>query len=213
MTASTVTLNAGTGGALPLVDTLTTVDGGAAPAGAIAQMVKFGHGAASDFKTASATNPIPTRDLKDTGRNLTVYRMDTPVLTTATDSLQSLTGYKGGAAVATTTTPAVVTAGKTFRLQAVVLTYVAIVTAGSAKFTMRANTTGVVAITSPAVDSWVIGGPAAVAGVTYTVTIPVADGMEFPAGAGIGASMVGLSATQVAAAVGYGKISFIGNEY
>lgn len=59
MTAATITLNAGTGGDKPLVDTLTTVDGAAAPTGASAQMVKVGHGAASDFKTVSATNPLP----------------------------------------------------------------------------------------------------------------------------------------------------------
>lgn len=59
MTAATITLNVGTGGDKPLVDTLTTVDGAAAPTGASVQMVKVGHGAASDFKTASATNPLP----------------------------------------------------------------------------------------------------------------------------------------------------------
>lgn len=59
MTAATITLNVGTGGDKPLVDTLTTVDGATAPTGASAQMVKIGHGAASDFKTASAANPLP----------------------------------------------------------------------------------------------------------------------------------------------------------
>ena len=60
MTAATITLNVGTGGDKPLVDTLSTVDGAAAPTGASTQMVKIGHGAASDFKTASAANPLPT---------------------------------------------------------------------------------------------------------------------------------------------------------
>ena len=59
MTAATITLNVGTGGDKPLVDTLSTVNGAAAPAGASAQMVKVGHGDASDFKTASQTNPLP----------------------------------------------------------------------------------------------------------------------------------------------------------
>jgi len=59
MTTATITLNPGTGGDKPLVDTLTTVDGVAAPAGASVQFVKVGHGAASDFKTASAANPMP----------------------------------------------------------------------------------------------------------------------------------------------------------
>lgn len=60
MTTATITLNVGTGGDKPLIDTLSTVDGAAAPAGASTQMVKIGHGAASDFKTASASNPLPT---------------------------------------------------------------------------------------------------------------------------------------------------------
>jgi hypothetical protein len=59
MTAATTTLNPGVGGDKPLVDTLSTVDGGAAPASAIAQMVKVGFGTASDFKTASDSTPLP----------------------------------------------------------------------------------------------------------------------------------------------------------
>lgn len=59
MTTSTITLNIGTGGAQPLIDTLSTVDGAAAPAGASVQMIKVGHGSAGDFKTAAATDPLP----------------------------------------------------------------------------------------------------------------------------------------------------------
>jgi hypothetical protein len=61
MAAATITLNPGAGGANPLVDTLATVDSGAAPASASVQMVKVGHGAAGDFKTASVTNPLPIK--------------------------------------------------------------------------------------------------------------------------------------------------------
>ena len=156
---------------------------------------------------------VTVQDLKDAGRNLTTLRMDIPVVTTATDALQSLTGFKGGAAVTAITTPAVVTAGKTFRIQTISMTYVAIATAGTAKFTIRANTGGVVAIASPAVLTAIIGGPAAVAGVSQTYELAVPDGMEFAAGTGIGVSMVGLSAIQAAAAVGYGQISIVGYEY
>lgn len=63
MTTSTVTLNVGTGGALPLVDTLTTVDGSAAPASALVQLVKVGYGAASDFKTVTPATPLPTTSI------------------------------------------------------------------------------------------------------------------------------------------------------
>ena len=59
MTTATITLNAGSGGEKPIIDTLTTVDGAAAPAGSSVQMVKVGHGLASDFKTATAATPLP----------------------------------------------------------------------------------------------------------------------------------------------------------
>lgn len=162
--------------------------------------------------TQGATG-LSTQDLKDAGRNQINFHMTIPVLTTNTDALQSLTGYKSGAAVGATATPAVVSAGKTLRVTAITLTYVAIATAGSAKFTLRANTGGVVQITSPAVCAWVVGGPAAVAGVAQTVDVAIPDGLEFAAGTGIGISMIGLSATQVATAVGYGQIAINGFEY
>ena len=162
--------------------------------------------------TQGATG-VTSQDLKDAGRNQTNYFMVLPIVTTATDALQSLTGFKSAAAVAATTTPAVVTAAKIYRINSVTITYVAVVTAGTAKFTLRANPAGVVAITSPAVSNWTIGGAAAVAGVAETVQISFPDGLEFPAGTGIGISVVGLSALQVAAAVGYAQISVQGYEY
>ena len=78
MTTATITLNPGTGGDKPLVDTLTTVDGAAAPAGASVQFVKVGHGAASDFKTASAANPFPVSG--------TFFQTTQPVSGPATDA-------------------------------------------------------------------------------------------------------------------------------
>lgn len=162
--------------------------------------------------TQGATG-FSTQELHDAGRNQTNYFMSIPVVTTTTDALMSLTGYKAGAAVTATTTPAVVTTGKTYRVTKIVMTYVAIATAGTAKFTLRANTGGVVAIGSPAVVVWVIGGPSATAGVSQTVDIAVPEGMEFAAGTGVGVSMVGLGATQTAAAVGFGQISIEGYEY
>lgn len=149
----------------------------------------------------------------NTGRNQTNYFMNIPVVTTATDTLVSLTGFKGGAAVAPTTTPAVVTSGKTYRITSITIDYVSIAAAGSAKFTLRANPAGVVAITSPAVLTLIQGTPAAVAGAGNTYCFSIPEGMEFAAGTGIGISLQGLSSTQVAAAVGYGHIGIHGYEY
>lgn len=148
------------------------------------------------------------------GHNQTNYFMALPILTTATDTLMSLTGYKGGAGVAATTTPAVVTAGKTYRITSMTLTYVATGTAGSAKFIIRANPVGVVFIPSLVVVAiHIIGGPAVVAGDTEVLSIAFPDGLEFPAGTGIGVSMFGLSAIQAAAVAGYGHIVIYGYEY
>jgi hypothetical protein len=162
--------------------------------------------------TQGATG-VTVQNLKDAGRNTTNYFMNVPIVTTATDALQLLTGYKGGAAVAATATPAVVTAAKTYRINSISITYVAIATAGTVKFTLRALAGGVVLIGSPAVNVFVCGGPAAVAGVSQTYDFSIPDGLEFPAGTGIGVSMVGLSVTQTLAAVGYGQISIQGYEY
>ena len=173
-----------------------------------------------DIATASATakgtqgaNGVPTQDLKDAGRSANNLFMVLPIVTTATDALQSLTGFAGTAAVAATTTPAVVTTAKTRRIDSITITYVAIATAGSAKVTLRAQAGGVVTITSPIVAVWVIGAPAAVAGVAMTSLIDFPNGMEFAAGTGLGISIVGLGATQVAAAVGYAQVAITGTEY
>lgn len=158
-----------------------------------------------------------TQDLKDAGRNQTNYFMATQVITTITDTLQSLTGFKSSAAVAATTTPVVVTTFKTYRIHSITIDYTTIVTTpGSVRFTLRVNTAGVVAITSPAVCTWEVGEPsgiAPIAGKKNTVTIPLPEGIEFAAGSGIGVSMVGIGATGAAAIVGYGRITINGFEY
>lgn len=149
----------------------------------------------------------------DIARNVTTYHMTLPVVTTATDTLQSLTGFKSGAAVAATLTPAVVTAGRRYRITSITLTYVGILTAGSAKITLRANTAGVVAIGSAAVLVYIGLPPAAVAGAGMSYSIPIPDGLEFAAGTGIGISAVGLSATSVPTASGYVQVTICGHEY
>jgi hypothetical protein len=168
---------------------------------------------ATTTKNVQATALQPTVNVTDTGRNLTTFFMVNQVVTTNADVLMSLTGYKSGAAVAATTTPAVVTAGKTYRITSLTFTYVATTTAGTAHFTLRANTAGAVALASPAVCEWTVGGPSATAGVSQTISVPIPEGIEFAAGTGIGVSMQGFGATGTAAAVGYGICKIIGYEY
>ena len=164
-------------------------------------------------KGTQGTTGFAVQDLKDSGRNQTNYFTATAVLTTAAEVMQSLTGYKGGVAVTATATPAVVTAGKTLRINRITITYIAIATAGSALVTLRCNLAGVAIVGSPLVDSWIVGGPSAVAGATQTTVINSPDGMEFAAASGIAVGVTGLGATGTATIVGYCKVSVGGYEY
>ena len=162
----------------------------------------------------AGTNLIgKVQELKDVGRNQTNYFTLVQVLTTAAEVMQSLTGYKGGVAVTATATPAVVTTGKTYRINLIVITYVGVTTAGSALVTLRCNLTGTAVVGSPLVSSWSVGGLSTTAGVTQTVSIPIPEGIEFPAGAGIGVGVTGIGANGTAAVVGYCKVSVNGYEY
>ena len=164
-------------------------------------------------KGLQGANGVSTQDLKDAGRNQTNYFMAAQVLSTALEALQSLTGYKAGATVSATTTPAVVTTGKTYRINRIAITYIAVLTAGTITVNLRANIAGLATLSSPIVDSWIIGAAAAVAGVAETIIIELPDGMEFAAGTGLAIGVIGDSATGVAAASGYAKVSFGGFEY
>lgn len=162
--------------------------------------------------TQGATG-LSTQDLKDAGRNATNYFMAAGIAGTNAEVMQLLTGYKGGAAVAATATPAVVTAGKTYRVTSITLSYQSLATAGAVVFRLRANLSGAGVIGSPLVMSFTIGSSAAVAGVTTTLNIPFPDGLEFAAGTGIAVGMLGLSTVGAALASGFGTITIYGYEY
>jgi len=165
-------------------------------------------------KGTQGTVGITTQDLKDAGRNLTTYFMALPIVTTAADALVSLTSYKNGAAVTAATTPAVVTTGKTLNITSVHINYLSVATGGGVRISLRANTAGLAALASPVVQSWFVGGPtSATAGLWANVSIPLPDGLEFAAGTGLAVSIVGISATGVAAAAGYATASITGYEY
>lgn len=156
---------------------------------------------------------VTTQDLKDAGRNQVQFYMLIPVAATATDTLQSLTGTKSGATVAATTTPAVVTAGKTFRVTRLGASYIATAATGYAIVRLRFNTGGVVAITSPVSTSFAVGTSApTTANAVDTKEVEIPDGLEFAAGTGIGFSVQGFAAV-AAAASGFVIVSVTGFEY
>lgn len=136
-----------------------------------------------------------------------------PVLTSATDTLLSLTGTKGGVTVAAATAPAVVTAGKTFRLEHFWATYIATATSGYAVARLRYNTGGLVVIGSPVLHTLAVGaGTPATANSTGMEDADFPEGLEVPAGAGIGISAQGFAAA-TPTAVGYIFAAVIGFEY
>lgn len=198
-TVSTVTAVTAITNALPAgSNKLGTVDIATAPATA---------------KGTQGTNAVPTQDLKDAGRNQVHYYTLIPVLSSATDTLQSLTGTKAGATVIATTTPAVVTTGKTLRITRLAATYIATATSGYGMVRLRFNTAGVVAITSPIAATLVVGaGTPATANSMGSYEATLDEGWEFAAATGIGISVQGFAAV-TPTAVGYVLVSVTGYEY
>lgn len=164
-------------------------------------------------KGTQGSTGFTVQQLKDAGRNAIHFYMVVPVLATATDTLQSLTVTKGGLTVAATTTPAVVTAGKSLRVTRLAATYIATATTGYGIVRLRFNTAGIVAITSPVAATLAVGSSAPVtANSAAAEEASLADGFEFNAGTGIGISVQGFAAA-TAAAVGYMFVSGTGFEY
>ena len=156
---------------------------------------------------------LQIKDVKDTGRNLVNLYMVVPVGTTATDTLMSLTGTKSGATVAATATPAVVTAGKAFRVTRLAATYIATATSGYGIVRLRFNTAGAVAVTSPVAAVLAVGTSAPVtANAADSVEASIPEGIEFAAGTGIGISAQGFAAG-AAAIAGFIIVSVTGYEY
>jgi len=170
---------------------------------------------AASVATVTTAGALQTRRNIDSGRNVTNYFHAAPIITTVAEVMQTLTGYKGGVAVVATATPAVVTAGKTYRVARVRATYVAATVIGSARINLRANLTGVAVAGSPLVASWQVGIPAIfTAGSAMTYTFEYPEGLEFAAGTGIAIGVQGFGAVPTTATiVGYVMVAVEGYEY
>ncbi len=157
-------------------------------------------------------NPIV--GMQSVTRSLCTFYTAAAVQCTATETLLSLTSLRGGATVAATTTPAVVSTGKTLRITALNCTYISTTTGGYGVARLRVNTAGAVALASPVHRAVAFG---AVASTTTgnsagQVQSQPPDGIDIPAGAGIGVTLQGYSAL-AATAVGYGFVEVIGYEF
>jgi len=198
-----------------------TINGRASNAINASKIVKLGTGTNSIgivtqqiiTKNAQGTNGVTTQDLKDAGRNQVHYYTLIPVLTSATDTLQSLTGTKASTTVTATATPAVVTTAKTFRVTRLAATYIATAVSGYGIVRLRFQTAGVVTITSPIAATLLVGaGAPTTANSTASEEATLDEGWEFAAGTGVGISVQGFAAV-TATAVGYVLVSVTGYEY
>lgn len=151
----------------------------------------------------------------NSGRNATNYFEVAPVITTTAEVMRSLTGYKGGVAVAATPTPAVVSAGRTWRISQIIATYIAATVIGSARITLRVNPAGVAVVGSPLAWSGQIGMPAIfTAGAADTRTFDFPEGLDIPAGAGVAIGVQGFGAVPTTATIaGFVMVSINGFEF
>jgi hypothetical protein len=157
----------------------------------------------------SATNPVPTKNLKDTARAIVnAATAIAGVTAVTTEALLAMDVSRNGAATASVTTIAV-TAGKTFRITAIACSARSTAAAVlSARVSLRMNPSGSVTATSPIIAiASMTQQAAALAEAGDTCVIPFPDGVEIS-----GTMQVGLS--QVCSAVtGTVYASLIGYEY
>ncbi len=169
-------------------------------------------------KNTQGAVAIPVQRMQDAGRVARNFILDTFTAAPVADALQSVAQWFNNAAVAATTQPAVVTAGKTLRLFGWRLETKSLATVGSVIVRVRANTAGLVAIGSPLVFSFSAGSIAgattvAMTGAMGTVTGLFPEGMELPAGTGIGFSLAGYGPTGVLTLQGVTRFEVWGYEY
>ena len=167
--------------------------------------------------TQGATG-FTVQNLLDAGRNTRIFMLDAFTAAPVVEALQSVVQWYGNAAVSGTTGPAVVPAGKTLRLTGYKIMYQSLATVGCAVVRIRCNTTGVAVLASPLVYSFESGSGAGATTTAMTGGMTVQtgcfpDGLEFPAGAGIGFSMAGYGPTGTLTLEGTTRFAVYGFEY
>lgn len=149
----------------------------------------------------------------DAGRNTRIFMLDVYTAAPLVEALATVVQWYGNAAVAGTTTPAVVPAGKTLRLISWKLMYQSLSTAGYGVVRVRVNTGGVVILASPLVFSFEGGSIAVAAGALTALSGDFPEGLEIPAAAGIGFSIAGYSSTGTLQLAGGLRFAVVGYEY
>ena len=171
-----------------------------------------------NVKGTQGARGLATQQLHDAGRNTRIFMLDTITAAPVAEALASVVQWYGNAAVAATTTPAVVPAGKTLRLNSWKIQYQSLATVGYAVVRIRVNTAGVVALASPLAFSFEAGSGAgattvAMTGGVITETGDFPEGFEIPAGSGVGFTVAGYGPTGTLTLEGGVRFAVVGYEY
>ena len=165
-------------------------------------------------KATQGATGFSVQDLKDAGRSARNILLDSFAVAAATETLNTMS-YSTDNGTLTTGTSYTVTTAKRLRIQAVSVglhTITGNTTAVAVIVRIRVNNAGAATVTSPVQMVIPLAGIAAANQNADTVVIPIPDGWEFVAGAGIGVTTtcVGFVSTTAAPKV---DISIIGYEY
>jgi hypothetical protein len=153
------------------------------------------------------------------GRVVRNFILDAFTAAPAAEALQSVIQYYNGAAVAAITTPVVVPAGKVLRLTGGRIETKSLATVGSVVMRVRINPAGLVVIGSPIAASASCGSRAGATTVAMTGGHDHAEfsfgdeGLEIPAGAGVGFTLAGYGPAGAAALQGVTRFEVWGYEY
>lgn len=169
-------------------------------------------------KSTQGATGASIQQLHDAGRNTRNFIFDTRTAAPLVEALESVTQWYSNATVATTTTPAVIPAGKILRLTSWKISYQSLATVGYCVVRVRFNTAGVAVLASPVVFSFEAGSnsgatTAAVTGAVTTLNGDFPEGLELPAAGGLGFSMAGYGPTGTLTLEGGVRFEVYGYEY
>lgn len=183
------------------------------------QRVKLTVGADGTAVDVSDTNRLPVRLLASNNRVERNFLMDAYTAAPAAEALMSVVQWYGGVAVAATTTPVVVPAGKVLRITAGRIETKSLATVGSVIMRIRANTAGVVALGSPLVASAGAGSVSGTGTTAMTGSFGQSEftfgqeGHQFAAGTGIGFTLAGYGPAGALTLQGVTRFEVWGYEY
>lgn len=161
-------------------------------------------GNAATGKGVQPAAALPTQDLKDSGRTYITLYVDR-IAGATTEALVTMSINKGG--VLTSGTSYTVTAGKTFRIQAVNAEILNTTTVAN-RVSMRVRAAASVLVTSPIIAMAMAAASAALAASGATDPHAFPDGLEIPSGQQIGISQLATVTT-----AGIVSMTVVGYEY